>query len=239
MRRLTEQLKHSAWYVPPIASRYLSPASIGKSHPVHFAWNMRRKSEREWRLSFPLEISERDYLRRSMVLLLQHEMFLFQSTSCMQYRGNIRDANFSPGLERTPRICGRIDGAFEKIRCLLSRSFASIWHSRQRVFVRNLSRSTICHFLPRTRSRRDQLSSANRWNDWRRSNDRLPKWMDLYRLWCCTRIEKVISDRLPNFDSTGMTDSDLISSVVLIQQSSSFETLLSGSIATEYGFTSS
>lgn len=162
-------------------------------------------------------LNERDYLRRSMVLLLQHEMFLFQSTSCTQCRGNIRDANFSPGLERIPRMPRRIDGAFEKILCLPSRSSESIWHSQQRVFARNLSRSTICHCLPRTHSRRDRRSSANRWSDWRRSNGRSPKWMDLYRSQCCTRIDKIISGHLPYFDSTGMTDSDLIGSVVLIQ----------------------
>ena len=45
---------------------------------------------------------EEDYLRYSMVDLLQYEMHLHQEISCMQHRQNIGDAMFSPLHERIP-----------------------------------------------------------------------------------------------------------------------------------------
>ena len=44
-RRLTEQLKHSAWKFLLMASTHLSPGSMGKSQPAHIVWNMAAQSE--------------------------------------------------------------------------------------------------------------------------------------------------------------------------------------------------
>ena len=225
--------------MPPIASKYLSPASIGKSHPVHFAWNIRRKSREELRHSLLLE-AEKCYLRRSMVLLLRHEMFPFQLTSCTQCRGNIPDASFYPEHEHIPKMHRRhrrrlrSDSMFTfKIFCAhFAQSTASI-----------CSKSFSQYSLPFSSTKPQSTRSTEqceqvKWltqKQWPIAEMNGPLEIGM----CLMRIERIIIDRLPNFDTTSMADSDLIGRVILIQQCTAFTTLLSDAIATKWGFTSS